>query len=143
MNNFFLILFFMIANLLFAQTNLDGSVITITGGNSFKAIDKEKNTFEVVLNDTALFDDDNLNNLAKNYLENKILGKNVFITIMSKEGNKIYGSVLYNCKQQKDLQYKKNEIPCSEGNVLDIELIELGFIKYIGHNDYLIKISKR
>jgi hypothetical protein len=133
----------MISNLLFSQTNFDGSVITITGGNSFKAIDKEKNTFEVVLNDTALFDDDIQNKLAKDYLENKILGKNVFITIMSMEGNKIYGSVLYNCKQQRALQYKKNDIPCSEGNVLDIEMIELGFIKYIGQNDYLKKISKQ
>lgn len=142
MNKFIKVLFILIVNFSFAQSNTGGIVTKIISCNSFKMTSSDK-TFEVVLNDTAASDDDNQNRLAKDYLEKNILGKNVVVTIIKESSNKLYGSVLYNCKQHQNIQYKQNDIPCSEGNVLDIEMIKLGLIKYTGENDFLKSLGSK
>lgn len=142
MKNSIIFIVFIISNSLLGQTQIGGNVTSITSANSFKIIDDQKNIFEVFLNDTTLYNDANLNISAKVYLEKKIVGKNIVITVASQNDSKIYGSVLYNCKQLPNVNYKQNDIPCSEGNVLDIEMIQLGLIKYIGQNEYLKSISK-
>jgi hypothetical protein len=125
---------------MFGQTQISGNVTSITSANSFQIIDDQKKVFSIFLNETAVYNDDNLNKSAKDYLIKKIVGKNVIVTISSKKDSKIYGSVLYNCKQLPNIKYEQNDIPCSEGNVLDIEMIQLGFVKYIGQNEYLKSI---
>ncbi len=135
-NKIILISFILVANFSFAQSNIEGNVIKIISFNSFEIIADNK-IFEVVLNDTSTTGNENQNKLAKEYLNKNILGKSVVVTVMYENNNKLYASVLYNCKHLQNIKYNQNDIQCSEGNVLDIEMIKLGLIKYIGKNDFL------
>lgn len=121
----------------FAQSSLIGEVYEITGPNSF-SIEMKDTTSSIVLEDTQVIVADSI---AVSYLNEKILGVIIIVVPSKIESGKVYGSILYNCEKQKGVSYD-SDIPCTSGNVLNIEMIKNGYVKYIGSNEFLKKLSK-
>ena len=59
-----------------------------------------------------------------------------YINVESKVNNRLVGWIIYNCNLSERVDIK-DEIPCSKGNLLNLELLDRGYFEYIGNNDYL------
>jgi hypothetical protein len=136
-----LVLFILVGSTAYSQNYLKGKITSITGANSFNILTTEKKVYEIILVDTKAFDEPEKIKLAYDYLEKNVLNKDIFIIIISEVDSIIYGSVLYNCKQINGIVYNNDEMPCSEGNILDMEMVKFGLLKYVGNVDFIKKIT--
>lgn len=135
-----LILFF--TSVVQAQ-NFSGKVVDILATNAFVVERTSGDSLKVALQDTAPIESAEKQKLALAYLRQKIHGKNVLVVPSDKitERGEIEVSILYNCEQIEGVNYENEEIPCSRGNVLDVEMIKEGLLRYIGDNAFLKKLS--
>jgi hypothetical protein len=120
-----------------AQNSLTGKVYEIISPNSFK-IETKDTTSTIVLEDALVIVSDSI---AISYLKEKILNQNVIVVPSKIESGNIYASILYNCEKLKGVSY--DDIPCSSGNVLNIEMIRNGYLKYTGDNKFLLQLSEQ
>ncbi len=112
-------------------------VSKINSANNFTIISGSK-SYTVTLTDTKLYENSQTNLDAVKYLTEKLLSKDVVITDIVKQGDVIMGNAIYNC-----INYNvKDDIPCSAGNVLNVEMLKLKLIQYSGSNEFLKKISR-
>ncbi|WP_156113881.1 hypothetical protein [Flavobacterium rivuli] len=120
-----------------AQVSMTGMVSKINSANNFTIISGSK-SYTVTLTDTKLYENSQTNLDAVKYLTEKLLSKDVVITDIVKQGDVIMGNAIYNC-----INYNvKDDIPCSAGNVLNVEMLKLKLIQYSGSNEFLKKISR-
>lgn len=135
-NNYFnkltSIIFLFMITLSYSQNTMTGSVLKIKDGNSFVFISENKLRYIVQLKDTKV-----KSTKAKDYLSKTILGKNVVLSDVEIEKKSIKAVVIYNCKF---ISENNDDIPCSEGNILNIEMLKFDFLDYTGEDNYLKKL---
>jgi len=129
---------------LYAQDNsyIKGNVSQILSGNEFVILDSSQNEITITLIDTKTVEVSEVSKKVIEYLNDRILNKEIYFSIERVDDTKILGSLLYNCEAMDNMTFEENEIPCTSGKVLNIELIKLRYLKYIGSNDFLKKISE-
>lgn len=121
-----------------AQVSLISNVNKINSGNSFTII-SNNSSHTVVLKDTKLYENSQNNENAIKYLTEKILSKEVVITEITEQKDLIVGNVIYNCVKNN----LSDDIPCSEGHILNVEMFKQKLIQYTGTNKFLKSISDR
>ncbi|WP_299363372.1 hypothetical protein [Winogradskyella sp.] len=126
-----------------SQEKIINEVVTeILGTNKFSILQKSDSSPIILqLNDTdSLPKNHSKHSKAIQYLESKILNKDVYVHILG-TNDKIYnGSITYDCIPNNDKE-TRDEQPCLSSNFLDLELIKYGYIIYKGDNEFLKRMG--
>ena len=138
-----IILIFIMQNMLsYSQNHISVRVVKIVDSNTFIAKDSLNNSKTLVLNDTRpmKLSKDKKEQVIK-YLEDRILHKEVVFSIDKYREKAIHGSILYNC-----ILYPNDsndyDVPCMKAKVLNVDMIRLGYIEYIGNNKFFKKLRQ-
>jgi len=129
-------------NNIYGQDFVKGKALKVISTNSFLIEQSDSKTnFLVQLNDTkAISDNDKNYSKAINYLQDKILNKEIYFLIGKEEDGIVNVSIVYDCIVN-DNQTLNNGLPCLSANYLDVEMIKKGYVRYIGSNEYLKKLA--
>lgn len=127
---------------IYSQEYKQGIVVSLLSTNQFELKPNgEDKTILVSINDTNPISKDNkIYSDGIDYLSERILNKKVHYVIEKIINDRISVSIIYNCESPETNQ-SPDELPCNSANFLDIELMKLGFVKYVGENQYLKGIS--
>lgn len=124
-----------------AQDFIKGRIVEIYSTNSFLLENENSSPLKVWLNDTEpIKQTDEKYSKAMEYLRNRILDKEVYYTKEKEIDEILHVSIIYDCRKN-DNEILNNTLPCQSANPLDIEMIQNGYVKYVGENESLKKIA--